>query len=455
MFRSKEAKNAEKNNRVDEGKGKIVEIFKHIFHAATLVSSFDLKLSFFGNQIKASSGGLSAKSSESATATEEISSSMTEVVSANETLASSLQQIAKEAESLNKNTMESNRLLQDISMENQEMIAFSEHMQHSMGELSEVVSKISQVILGINQISSQTKLLSLNASIEAARAGEAGKGFSVVAGEISTLSESTRALTVSIDELLHTMQGALNESKASVEHAISSISNVGKGVESVTAMMQRNSDSVEHITDSISGAAASGEQVNAALQESSSALEMINSDLQEMADSAAELDVISHSINEISASVQAIEGEITNLAMDSGKLVNSGQYPLSNEDFIHTIRDAIQAHTQWVDTVSEMASSMQLSPIQTDEHKCGFGHFYFAVRPAAQRLSRMWDDIDSYHHDIHHKGDSVIDSIKSKDQSGAIQAALEARTLSEQIINLFEKIIIEVQNMSRTNEAVF
>lgn len=80
-----------------------------------------------------------------------------------------------------------------------------------MNELVENTKKMNEIVEMINSITSQTRLLSLNASIEAARAGESGRGFAVVADEISTLAGQTNEATVNITNLITDITASIQE----------------------------------------------------------------------------------------------------------------------------------------------------------------------------------------------------------------------------------------------------
>ena len=88
-----------------------------------------------------------------------------------------------------------------------------ENTANTIRELDAQTLKIDETMGFINQVSDQTKLLSLNASIEAARAGEEGRGFAVVASEIRKLSDQSKAAT---DEIYDVLKGIVDNSEKSM-----------------------------------------------------------------------------------------------------------------------------------------------------------------------------------------------------------------------------------------------
>ena len=77
-----------------------------------------------------------------------------------------------------------------------------ERLKGAMERISSTSKEIEKVIIAIEDIASQTNLLSLNASIEAARAGDAGRGFVVVAEQIGKLATDSATSAVTTKELI-------------------------------------------------------------------------------------------------------------------------------------------------------------------------------------------------------------------------------------------------------------
>ncbi|MDR0723154.1 MAG: methyl-accepting chemotaxis protein, partial [Treponema sp.] len=110
--------------------------------------------------------------------------------------------------------------------------------------LQEVANDIQEIeresagLLEINavmeNIASQTNLLSMNAAIEAAHAGEAGKGFAVVADEIRKLAESSSEQSKTISTVLNKIKESINKITTSTAEVLLNFEAINEGVKTVT-----------------------------------------------------------------------------------------------------------------------------------------------------------------------------------------------------------------------------
>lgn len=117
-----------------------------------------------------------------------------------------------------------------------------EDLMGAMQRISEASEKIGNIIAEIEDIASQTNLLSLNASIEAARAGDAGRGFAVVADQIRTLAEQSAKSAVDSRELIEASIYEVGEGSKIATKASDSLKEVVVGVQKIAESAKKMSD---------------------------------------------------------------------------------------------------------------------------------------------------------------------------------------------------------------------
>jgi len=445
----------EVTKKIKNGRETVNHVMKGIFQVATQISSFDLRLAFYSDRIKEDTVKLSRMAESVYSAFEETTAAVAQITEANHQLTTSLDRISHESRVLNENTAASNKVIDDIRNDNKKVIELSGAMNDDVNNLLNILDTMKETIQGIYAISDQTNLLALNASIEAARAGEAGRGFAVVAGEIRKLSETTNSLLSSMGKLLERINDASQKSSESVKRTITSIERVNSAVESITEILVDNNRSINNITQSLESITAFSQELNASLEEVSSAMDTASHDAEKVSSLAIDLEGIGNDIFKISESMSEIEESVDTLTKESGKMAVNKLYGLSNNDFVASIEAAINAHINWVKILEQMVEDQRLQPLQTNDHKCGFGHFYYGVTPSSDKILPLWRKVEGYHSELHKKGDIVIELVKMGNFNSARSTAKEARQLSNKIVGLFEEMVSITKDMENKGESVF
>ena len=160
----------------------------------------------------------------------------------------------------------------------------------AMEKINSTTQNIEKIIADIENIASQTNLLSLNASIEAARAGEHGRGFAVVADQIRQLAEqSANSATMSktlIEESLHDVESGnriTKEAEEAMNQVMTDLDEILREVANIRVSSDKQAESVQEIKTGI-------ESINDVIQTNSAAAEETSATSEELTASAISLD---------------------------------------------------------------------------------------------------------------------------------------------------------------------
>lgn len=159
-----------------------------------------------------------------------------------------------------------------------------------MQRISESSMKIENIISELEDIASQTNLLSLNASIEAARAGEAGKGFAVVADQIRKLAEQSAASAVSTRELIQGSIHDVEDGNKAVALVSETLDEVIKGINAIADTSKSLSESSQSQATAMEQAEQGVNQISEVVQSNSAMAQETSATSEELSAQAETLD---------------------------------------------------------------------------------------------------------------------------------------------------------------------
>jgi methyl-accepting chemotaxis protein len=189
------------------------------------------------------------------------------------------------------------------------------------------IAKESEGLLEINavmeNIASQTNLLSMNAAIEAAHAGEAGKGFAVVADEIRKLAESSGEQSKTISSVLKKIKGAIDKITKATNEVLNRFEAIDGGVRTV-------SDQEENIRNAMEEQNTGSQQILEAISKLNELSRQVKDGSMEMLEGSKEVitegknlelvtQEITNGINEMAVGADQINAAVTQVNNVSGQ----------------------------------------------------------------------------------------------------------------------------------------
>ena len=243
-----------------ELKESLLYILKRFNSTLTEISNLAEQVSSNALEVENASKSLADGATEQAAVIEELNATIDTVVDLAEDTAKETQSASARVKASANKANEEKEKMNDLLTE----------MKH----ITEISKEIGNIITDIEDIASQTNLLSLNASIEAARAGEAGKGFAVVADQIGKLAADSAQSVVNTRDLIdktlveiekgntitRTTADAFNQIIADMESFAELAENTMEKVNSQAESLEQIGQGIEQLSGVVQGNAAASEE---------------------------------------------------------------------------------------------------------------------------------------------------------------------------------------------------
>ncbi len=285
----------------------------------TIKSSIDVTGEISG-QIAVGAEDVAQRASMEVSATETIKSMVASGVEKIQEVADASIQMTELSNATENSVTDGGSCVTDLNGQMENLNRKMDAISKAIMELNVENEKIVTILQTLDEITSQTNLLSLNASIEAARAGEHGKGFAVVASEIRTLSEDSSRFTDQIHEILkgigdktHQVESEIETGRQFVETCSQHAREVDMSFQSIALNTEQELSQAKQIENQSGALAKLLEKTLASVNEISQNIEA----------TSASMEQISGSITSLHGNVDTVVSEYNNINQITRALVQA------------------------------------------------------------------------------------------------------------------------------------
>ncbi|MFA9398905.1 MAG: methyl-accepting chemotaxis protein [Clostridiaceae bacterium] len=217
--------------------------------------------------VSATTEELSAGMEETAASSEELNATSNEIQNSINDLALKAKDGADSANDINKRAGKiKNDFNKSIEI-NKKLLSNTKIELENAIEGSKIVEEINVLSEAILEISTQTKLLALNASIEAAKAGEYGKGFNVVAEEIKKLAARSKETVMKIQEITEKVVYSVNNLSENSSSLLNYVDvNVTNEYKSMVAVAEQYSKDADYVNSLVFDFSTTSEEIYASIE---------------------------------------------------------------------------------------------------------------------------------------------------------------------------------------------
>ena len=258
------------------------------------VTTITDRLSYTLKDINESSEQVALGATQLAESSQALAEGATDQAASVEELTATIQNITENVVETTERANESSQNAENFRDEAEKSNEDIKQLNIAMEKINETSNAIANIISDIEDIASQTNLLSLNASIEAARAGDAGKGFAVVADQIGKLATDSAASAVKTKDLI---ENAITEIEVGNEITKKTTTTIESVINGITML----ANSTKEISDLSDAQADAMKQLELAVEQIANVIQNNSASAQETSATSQELSAQSTNLEELVA----------------------------------------------------------------------------------------------------------------------------------------------------------